>query len=98
MSTLVTLAQAKARLRIDFADQDVDAQLALDQAEGIIVDYLKRPAHGWTAETVPYPVGAAILLVFGSLWEHREGDAEGFEPISAAVASLLARQRDPALA
>ena len=98
MSELLSLAQAKARLRIDFDDDDTDAQLMLDQAEGIVIDYLKRPDHGWDEGTVPWSVSAAILLVFGSLWEHREGDAEGFDPISPAVVSLLARQRDPALA
>jgi hypothetical protein len=95
---LVSLEQAKARLRIDFDDDDTDAQIMLDQAEGIVIDYLKKADNDWTDETVPFPVSASILLVFGSLWEHREADAEGFDPISPAVVSLLVRQRDPALA
>ena len=101
-ATLVTLAQAKAHLRITtpaLDPGDVDIQLKLDQAEAIILDYLKRPTpETWEAATVPGPVTAAILLMLARLHEHR-GDLEKEDAdLWLAVERLLMRLRDPALA
>jgi hypothetical protein len=96
---LITLEQAKQQLRIDYDDQDADLIMKMEQASAIIVDYLKKPDHGWTAETVPPPVQAAILLVLTALWDDRDGsgDSDYLAP-GGAVARLLARTRDPAFA
>ena len=100
MVALVTLNAAKEHLRLDDADQDEEVEARIGDASDIIVDYLKRPNHGWTDQTVPGQVRAAVLLVLGSLWVNRDavGDAADQDPISPAVVSLLRRMRDPALA
>lgn len=93
MTQLVSLAAAKAQLRVLHDDDDEDIDRKLSEATGIVIDYLKRPDHGWTEETVPYPVSASIKLVLTGLWDDREGD-----PLTPAVKNLLRRLRDPALA
>lgn len=42
---LVTLDKAKAHLRVMSVDEDADIHLKIQQASGIIVDYLKSRAH-----------------------------------------------------
>lgn len=99
---LVSLADAKSHLRIDDDDQDAFLSAQLENAEGIVIDYLKdRADETWDENTVPGQVRASVLLVLGALWENREGvgpDAPDLDPISPAVRSLLMRSRDPALA
>lgn len=101
MAALVTLERAKAHLHIDWTDQDEELAQKVSDASDTIIDYLKRPDHGWDEESAPGQVQAAVLLVLGALWSHREGvgqNAEDLDPISPAVASLLRRMRDPAIA
>jgi uncharacterized phage protein (predicted DNA packaging) len=95
MAALVTTEEAKKRLRIDFADDDALVAELVSEATDIIVDYLKKPDHEWTAETVPFRVKAAILLVTGSLYENRDA---GEEVLTSNVRALIHRDRDPALA
>lgn len=95
MAALVTTEEAKKRLRIDFADDDALVGELVSEATDIIVDYLKKPDHDWTAETVPFRVKAAILLVTGSLYENRDA---GEEVLTSSVRALIHRDRDPALA
>lgn len=100
MAALITTDAARRQLRLTQSDLDV-ADVAADVAEkavdatGIVIDYLKRPEHGWTTDTVPQPVRSAILLVLTTIYEYRGGEVE---PINEAVKSILARMRDPALA
>lgn len=100
MAALITTDAARRQLRLTQSDLDV-ADVALDVAEkaieatGIVIDYLKRPEHGWTSDTVPQPVRSAILLVLTTVYEFRGGEVE---PLSDAVKSLLSRMRDPTLA
>jgi hypothetical protein len=99
MATLITIEQAKQQLRIDFDDQNADLQMKMEQASDIIVDYLKKPDHGWNTETVPKTVQAAILLVLTALFDDRDGSGEGdYITPNGPVARLLARHRDPAIA
>lgn len=100
MVALVTLEAAKEHLRIDADDQNDEVTDRINDASDIVIDYLKRPDHGWTDETVPGQVRASVLLVLGALWVNRDGvgDAVDLDPISPAVVSLLRRMRDPALA
>lgn len=95
MSALVTLADVKNRLRIDFDDDDVDAAAMAEEAADIVIGYIKKPDHDWTVDTVPFRIKAAILLVVGRLYEDRDGKEE---VLTEAVKNLLARDRDPALA
>jgi hypothetical protein len=96
---LITLTQAKDQLRASgFSDDDSLILLMAEEASDIVVDYIKRPDHGWTDRTVPGHVRAAVLLVLGNLYGQRGDNATDTNPISDAVASLLWRERDPALA
>ena len=95
MEPLVTLEQVSLALKLDLAEDDErtpDIEWKMKQATEIVVNYLKKPDHGWTVETVPGVVSASIILVIRSLLD--DVDA----PISSAVCDLLRRLRDPALA
>lgn len=101
MVALATLKAAKDHLHIDGESDDDAVALKLSDASDIVIDYLKRPDHGWTDQTVPGQVRASVLLVLGTLWADREGSGEQAtdrDPISPAVVSLLRRMRDPAIA
>jgi hypothetical protein len=96
---LVTLDQAKAHLRIDGMDSDVEVGEMVFNASAIIMDYLKREVPAaWNVPTeaaaVPGVIRAATLMVVGELFKMRE---TGGDPLSPAVMNLLTRQRDPAL-
>jgi hypothetical protein len=96
---LITKEQAKNHLLIDYDDRDADLEMKMQQAEEIVVDYLKKPDHGWTETTVPKTVQAAILLVLSALFDDRDGNGEGdYIAPGGPVARLLARRRDPAIA
>lgn len=98
MAGLVPIGVAMAHVREDGADRIEIVQGKLDDAEAIVIDYLKKPDHGWTSQTLPGTVRSAILLVLGTMYENREGGLDEADPISPAVVSLLRRQRDPAIA
>ncbi len=93
MVALVTLAEAKAHLRVLNTDHDTDITMKMGQASDIIIDYIKTPDHGWTDSTAPNLIKAAILLVLGTLFDEREGAG-----IPDGVKDILWRYRDPALA
>jgi len=97
MVALVTIGDVRDRLRIDAPDDDFDVQAMTEQATDIVVDYLKKPDHSWTSETVPPRIKAAILLVVGRLYMDREGQLEG-GILSDTVKALVHRDRDPAIA
>lgn len=104
---LVTLAEAKRHLQIwtdissPLDEVDLDITAKLDQAESIILDYLKTE-ESWDEDTVPGVVKAAVLLQLGELFRFRGDDTEGpkYEDgqLSPTVTNLLRRRRDPALA
>jgi len=100
---LVTLATAKAHLRVTDNDHDVDIQQKTRAASATIRDYLKsRNDETWTPETCPPWIAAAVLLLLAHLYEHR-GDEFGNQNdndarVWAAIANLCRRSRDPALA
>ena len=65
----------------------------------MILDYLKHGADpDWTAETLPLPVRAGMLLMLTHLYEHRGDHMEPDDNLWSAIGRLLARFRDPALA
>ena len=104
-AVLVTLTQAKSHLYITTPPGDPgDAaiQLKLDQAEAIILHFLKGAnglAVGWTDPTnAPPSVTAAILLMLGRLHEERGDHEQSDEDLWTRINHLLVAYRDPALA
>jgi hypothetical protein len=104
---LVTYAQATRQLRITGDEYQDDILMKMEEASAIVLDYLKIAEADvtWTDQTDPAEdrrfaiVQAAILEVLSSLFSDR-GDREKpiDGPISARVATMLHRLRDPALA
>jgi hypothetical protein len=102
---LVTLQQVNLALRLDLVDGDErvpDIELKIKQAEDAVLDFLKKPDHGWTAENVPGRVSAAIMLVVQSLLDEANtgGLLSGLgtgDPKNPVVA-LLYRLRSPVIA
>jgi hypothetical protein len=94
MAALVTLEQARWRLRLTADDtfHTPDVQMKMVQATALVVDYIKRPEHGWSPETVPPVIQAAILEVLRHLFEGAE------DPLPRGVQNTLDRFRDPAIA
>lgn len=101
-AVLVSLTQAKGHLRITtpaLDPGDVDIQLKLDQAEAIILDYIKTPDPLWVDPATVHPnVSAAILLMLARLYEHR-GDFEKEDAdLWSSIERLLVRLTTSALA
>ena len=108
MAGLISLDVAKLQLRITDTDHDADIRLKLDQAEAIVLDYLKPARTGeartdwpWTAATLPAPVQAAMLVILRYLYDAERGDepsAEDPDTVWRVVTHLVIRYRDQALA
>ncbi len=104
---LITLEQAKAQIEMDHdLSDDMLAEKVLE-ASAIVLDFLKKDADLWqdssgVPQDVPLVVQAATKMVFGALFENREGGNEVNQdvpqPLSQAVKDLLHRYRDPAMA
>lgn len=114
MEHLITLAQAKDRLKLSSIAEQEDLQLMLDSAHGIIEDFVKQRiseadewiaiVDAWTDDTAPGLVIQAILLQFGAMYRFRGDDEPGVrsgfddDGLAMGVAGLLRRLRDPAVA
>ena len=100
---LLTLAEAKAHLRISDTAHDADVAQKLAAAEEGILAYLGTGADPtWTPETAPLEVKNAILNLTTHYYEHR-GDDLGLTNrdeavIWKALRNGLCMYRDPALA
>lgn len=112
-ATLITEEEAIGHLRLDLVtdgnspatiiDEDYPTlQMKMEQAEDIVLDYLKTSLEsgGWDEVTVPPRIKAAILLVLSALWDDREGKGDNGDYLrdDGPVAQLLRRSRDPAIA
>lgn len=73
----VTLAEAKAHLRVDHDDENDLIGTYIAAATQSAADFIHRPIPWTDGEgapvEVPAPVKAAILLILGDLYAHREG-------------------------
>lgn len=94
MPSLVTLDTLRFRGRVDYTDAEL--QGVADDATSIVIDYIKRPDHGWTVETVPGEVRAAIVRVAVLLLDQTTSEKVA-QFIDEGVADLLRRHRDPAM-
>lgn len=124
MATLITVAQADAHLRLDLEnngaspptytdDRLPDLELKMDQAEAIVLDYLKvdddvldgsPPNYSagspvlWTARDVKV-IQSAVLLILSALWDdEKERTVADYMKADGTISLLLARLRDPAIA
>jgi hypothetical protein len=102
---LITFEDAVRHLKLQDADPDEqDITFKMQQAEALVINYLKRPDHGWTVDTDPEEdhefsiVQAAILKVLTNLDSADRGDAEKPRDPLDGVIQMLAMLRDPALA
>lgn len=86
---MITLAEAKAHLRVDQDDEDTTIQLYIDAARDYIGKYINNSNYPATAS-----VKAAGLLVIGDLYENREGAGEKVIIENPAVARLLHPYRE----
>lgn len=95
MVDLVSLEEGKDRLGIVAAStfRNGVVEDLLKQAEDIIIGYIKKPDHGWTDQSVPPRIKAAILLALIRLYAGDDGPI-----ITDAIKAILLRDRDPALA
>ena len=102
------LDQAKIHLKVSHDESDDDIQMKLDQAHGIIEDYIQRndpewasEVEAWDDESAPGQVRAAVLFQLEELWRYRGGHTQEQNPrrehgfLHPHVVSLLYRTRDP---
>ncbi|MFC6197821.1 hypothetical protein [Ponticaulis profundi] len=94
MSALISLDTLRFRARVDFTDTEL--QGIADDATAIVVDFLKKPDHEWTIETVPGEIRSAIVRVAVLMLDQTTSDKQ-VEFIDKGVKDLLRRHRDPAL-
>lgn len=111
---LVTLAQVKARLRIDYTDDDADYTAMIHEASGMIINYLKAQASTFLDSMdevitdsngdplyIPYPIQSATILLVGYMDRGRDGDPDkafSLGELPVAVTAQLYQLRDPAIA
>lgn len=76
----LTLTEAKAVLRVTFADEDDLIALYAQMAQSLVIDYLERATTDsvvlgviaeWDGATVPELVRAAVIVQLGELYEVR---------------------------
>lgn len=89
---LITLDQLKGESHIDFNDDDERLGRICNDAQAIVIDYVKKASDAYDT-TLPLHVRRAMIVVAQNLIE-----APMEDPISDAVKSLLMRERSPALA
>lgn len=101
---LVSLANAKAHLRISTDDDNVDVQQKAEHASALILERCNSTAWWraitttWTDATVPGSVQAAVLVLLTHLWENRGDNMEPDEKVWQAVDRLIAMKKDPVIA
>ena len=99
---LETLANAKLALGITDPAHDAAVTLYLEHASALIYQYIGAQADpNWDETTAPDVVQAATLKMLAHLYEHRGDDVapDGHDhKIWEAIALLLMRTRDPAIA
>lgn len=102
---LLDIDLVKKHLRVDFDDTDTEIEAYQAAAESIITEYLDRAVYGasgsapsgddGTAIEVNAAITAAVLLLVGDMYEHRESDTWEVEgaTLPRTVRALLAPYR-----
>jgi hypothetical protein len=111
---LVSLAEAKKHIRVDFDEDDAEIEIYLKGASQAVANYLQNgealfmdsdgdiieDSNGIAIE-VTYEIKAATLLMVGYLYRHRdnnEGDAFDMGYLPKPVTALLYPLRKPGYA
>ncbi len=98
---LVTLAEAKAHLRITDTASDADITEKLEEAQEQILARLGSAGDPtWTAADAPRQVRNAIKLLLDAFYERRGGDEGGSDSLRKALETiddLLGLYRDPTI-
>jgi hypothetical protein len=110
MTLLVSVAEAKERLRITTDAEDADIEAMIHGASAAVMNYLgvtesafmdsDSDASSSDGMTVPPEVQLAVLILTGTLYRDREGvEAKDWEHgyLPKPVIALLYPLRDPAL-
>ena len=107
MTDLITLAYAKAHVRLDHDDDDTDLANKIAAASVMLIRYLKDGALDFLDEDgdllpgvdVPADVQSACAVLVGMLFKDRDGAqawAQGYLPFE--VTAQIYSRRDPAFA
>lgn len=96
MAEIITLAEAKAHLRLTSTDEDGLVRLFIQSATTEVENYLNRdiPVVTGTTATYPAPIKAATLLLVSDLFENRDGASDKVLIQNAAIQRLLYPYRD----
>lgn len=106
-TALITMDEAKARLRITHNDEDDDIESMMVDATEIVLNRLGSFADDtWDIDTVPGPIRAAILNQLRVMFEYdRKDDGSRYLDdyqykgyLHPSVEKYLYRYRDPPLA
>jgi hypothetical protein len=108
VTLLVSVAEAKERLRITTDAEDADIEALIHGASAAVMNYLgateaafaDSDASSSDGLTVPLEVQLAVLILTGTLYRDREGvEAKDWEHgyLPKPVIALLYPLRDPAL-
>lgn len=93
--SVLTLPIAKQHLNVVHDEDDDKIDRCIDFAEAALIDYLKVTSiddvYVGSPAVFPSHIYAALILMTEAFYENQD-------PITPAVASLLLRSRDPALA
>ncbi|WP_439444445.1 head-tail connector protein [Xanthomonas translucens pv. translucens] len=109
---LVTVEQARMRLRIDDDFDNDDLELMIEGASAAVITYLKSAVNKWIADgklildaegkpLLPPQVLQAVLVLVGIFYKDRDEDPEGLYEMGylpKPVTALLYPLRDPAIA
>lgn len=82
---MVTLEEAKAHLRVDHDAEDELIEAYIDAAAAAVRDYTGAEF----ADPAPGPVRAAVLLMVGELYAHRERSTDRVIHLNQTYYALL---------
>ena len=89
---VVTVAEAKAHLRLESDEEDAFIESLIEQAQAVAEDYCRVQF----SEPAPEPVRLAVLLFVSHYYENRDNpDRAMYATMRVAFENLLYPYRDP---